>query len=397
MYSIKRGNMQNNTSNNMSYRIMLKCDIEMGNMDGQSTHLSELINTFKENGHDVLVICPRRRNNMNMNYRSILVPGIGISSQIRSITEQFMFLFYLIYHVIKFRPHVVYMRSSTWNISGVVAVKILSKPCILEVNGFFPEELIQLNANYLVRKLNDIAEKVNYTLCDKIIVVNEEIKEKISSRYGVDREKIHIMTNKVNINLFKPCINAIDKLGLDRNSRYICYVGNLVFWQGLKYLIEAARYINREDVKYLIVGDGPEKDELIILSRKLDVYDKFIFLGKIPYEKVYLYINASDVCVAPFIKGRYASPLKIFEYMSCGKPFVASNIDGLEDVINDSKGGMLVSPENSTELAGAISILLDNKMRSVEMGLSGRKYILKDFSWDTNIKKIISMTRELLL
>lgn len=384
------------STNNRSYRIMLKCDIELKNMYGQSTHLSELINAFKENGHDVLILCPRRRNNMNLDYRSILVPGIGISSQIRSITEQFMFLFYLICHTIKFRPHVIYMRSSSWNMSGVLAVKILSKPCILEVNGFFPEELIQLNANYLVRKLNDIAEKINYTLCDKIIVVNEEIKKKISSRYGIDIEKIYVMTNKVNTNLFKPYINAIDTLGLDKNNRYICYVGNLVSWQGIKYLIEAARLINYKDVKYLIVGDGPEKDELIMLSRKLDVFDKFIFLGKIPYEKVYLYINASDICVAPFIKGRYASPLKIFEYMSCGKPFVASRIDGLENVVNNSKGGILVSPENSIELANVVSILLNDKIRSIEMGLSGRKYILKDFTWDVNIKKVIDMTEELL-
>ena len=79
------------------------------------------------------------------------------------------------------------------------------------------------------------------------------------------------------------------------------------------------------------MGDGELKNELIHLAEKMNVANKCIFTGKIPYEKVPLYINIADVCVdlkknLPF---GYSS-LKLYEYMACEKPVVASNIIDFE-------------------------------------------------------------------
>ena len=375
----------------------MKFDVELKNMYGPSTHLLELINGFKKNGHKVILLCPRRRYNKNLIYESILVPGIGVSPAIRSITEQFMFLFYTIYHIVRLRPHFVYMRNSTWNISGVFAVKILSKPCILEVNGFFPEELNRLNVSYLTKKFSDMTEKINYTLCDRIITVNAEIKEKLSVRYKIPRDKIDVIANKVNIDLFRPYDrdSMLELLGLDRNYRYICFIGKIVSWQGLENLVKASKFVRHRDVKYLIVGDGPVKEELILLTRQLDVYDKFIFTGLVPYEDVPFYISAGDICVAPFVKGRLASPLKIFEYMACERPFISSIIDGLDEIIKKSNGGVIVTPENPIELADAIDNLLNDNARATRMGVHGRNYILDtSYTWDKNIDMILEVSKK---
>ena len=387
------------TVDNKSYRIMVKFDIELKNTYGASTHLSEIINGLKKDGHEVTLLCPKRRYNKNLTYESILVPGIGASSAIRSVTEQFMFLFYIMYHIIRLKPHFVYMRNSTWNISGVFAVKILSKPCILEVNDFFPEELDHLKAGYLTKKLNDIMEKINYMLCDRIITVNAEIKEKLSVRYNIPRDKIDVVTNKVNTDLFRPCDkhSMLELLGLDRNYRYMCFVGKVVSWQGLENLVKASKFVRCGDVKYLIVGDGPAKEELILLAKQLDVYDKFIFTGLVPYEDVPFYIGASDICVAPFAKGRLASPLKIFEYMACERPFISSRIDGLDDIIKRSNGGIIVTPENPMELADAMDNLLSDNDKMIEMGVNGRNYILDtSYTWDKNIEVILDISKKCL-
>lgn len=377
----------------------MKFDVELKNMDGQSTHLLELINGFKKNGHKVILLCPRRRHNKNLAYKSILVPGIGISSAIRSITEQFMFLFYIIYYIIRLRPHFIYMRNSTWNIFGVFAVKILSKPCILEVNGFFPEELSQLNVGYFTKKFSDMTEKINYMLCDRVVTVNTEIKEKLCVRYKIPIDKIDVITNKVNTDLFKPYDrdSMLESLGLNRDYKYVCFIGKIVSWQGLENLVEASKFVRHRNVKYLIVGDGPAKEELISLIEQLDIHDKFIFTGSVPYEDVPFYISASDICVAPFVKGRLASPLKIFEYMACERPFISSKIAGLEEIIKNSNAGVIVTPEDPIELAGAIDGLLGDNVRAARMGKYGKNYILDtSYTWDKNIDTILEISKKCL-
>ena len=99
--------------------------------------------------------------------------------------------------------------------------------------------------------------------------------------------------------------------------------------------------------------------------------NKFIFTEAVPYEDVPKYINASDVCIAPFITARYMkiglSPLKIYEYMACKNPIVPSRISNL-GFIKQNNAGILVESENPKKLANAIiKLLKDTKLRE-EMG-----------------------------
>ncbi len=127
------------------------------------------------------------------------------------------------------------------------------------------------------------------------------------------------------------------------------------------------------------------KNELLNLSRELGIEDRFIFTGVVPYDRVPAYINASDVCAAPFILARNAkiglSPLKLYEYMACGKPVVASAISGVADALEASKGGISVLPENPEALAGAILKLLENKELRASMGSKGLSYVTENYSW----------------
>jgi glycosyltransferase involved in cell wall biosynthesis len=129
------------------------------------------------------------------------------------------------------------------------------------------------------------------------------------------------------------------------------------------------------------------KNEWVQLSHGIKVLDKFIFTGKVPYEKIPLYINASEICVVykkPFKSG--FSPLKLYEYMACGKPVVASNVDGFE-ILEQLKAGSLVKPEDANELAKAIiKLLKDRQLREI-MGRNGIEYV-KTQSWEAVTRKV---------
>lgn len=231
---------------------------------------------------------------------------------------------------------------------------------------------------------------------DKIVAVTPGIKANLESAYQIPGEKITVVPNGANTSLFKPLEQDAcrKELGLNPETPYVCFVGNLAPWQGVEYLVKAAPSVlsRRPDCRFLVVGDGVMKNELLSISRDLGIEDRFIFTGVVPYDRVPVYINASDVCAAPFILARNEkiglSPLKLYEYMACGKPVVASFISGVADAIEASKGGLSVPPENPEALAEAISNLLDNQELRADMGSRGLVYVTENYSWYSVAKQV---------
>jgi glycosyltransferase involved in cell wall biosynthesis len=188
------------------------------------------------------------------------------------------------------------------------------------------------------------------------------------------------------------------KLGLDLKYNYVCFVGNLLPWQGVEYLIHAAPLIleKHSNVRFLIIGDGVMKKELEQLSSDFEISDSFIFTGYTKYEDIPSYISASDICVAPYIKNRTTSPLKIYEYFACGRPVVASNVSDVNDLFIKSEGGICITPEDINELSRAILNLLQNNELRKKMGENGYKYVLENQTWDNVAKKTETIFKDLV-
>jgi len=231
---------------------------------------------------------------------------------------------------------------------------------------------------------------------DKIIAVTQGIKTNLENVYNIPGDKIIVVSNGANTSLFKPLDqgNCRKELGLDPEIPCVCFVGNLAPWQGIEYLVKAAPSILScfPDCRFLIVGDGVMKNELLKLSRELGVDDSFIFTGVVAYDRVPMYINASDICTAPFIFARNAkiglSPLKLYEYMACGKPVVASDISGVSDALEASEGGVPVCPENPGALAEAVVKLLRDPDLRNKLGSKGLSYVTENYSWYSVAKQV---------
>ncbi len=245
-------------------------------------------------------------------------------------------------------------------------------------------------------KLKILVLKKALGFSDKVIAVTPGIKANLESSYNIPGEKITVVSNGANTSLFKPLEQDAcrKELGLELATPYICFVGNLAPWQGVEYLVKAAPSIlsRSPGCRFLIVGDGVMKNELLNLSRELGVVDRFVFTGVVPYDRVPVYINASDICAAPFILARNAkiglSPLKLYEYMACGKPVVASAISGVADVLEASGGGIPVPPENPEALAEAISKLLENQELKTKLGSKGLSHVTENYSWYSVAKQV---------
>jgi len=313
-----------------------------------------------------------------------------------------MLFVYLFLHFIKSKPDVIYARSKIGIASSLISL-LFNTPQVVEVNGLSIKEAKMRNESAIrIFVMTKILERLNYRFSSKIVAVTKNLKEKIKELYHIPDEKIVVIENGANTDLFKPMDRGkcIKELNLDEAHYYVCFVGNLAPWQGVEYLIEATPLIlkNVPNTKFLIVGDGMMKEKLVGLAEKTGVSDKIIFTGTVPYEEVPKYINASDVCVAPLTKGRIksgSSALKIYEYLSCEKPVISSRIPNLE-FIEQQNAGILVEPENQEKLARAIVKLLEDKKLREIMGKNGREYVVKNHSWKIIAKRVEGVINEVV-
>jgi glycosyltransferase involved in cell wall biosynthesis len=373
------------------------------------THEYEVIKNLSKSGHKIYLLVKgfdktTAINNVKMfSIKGLNSSMIGLSRAPHS--------FFTMLNINK--EHDIDMIYTRLEYVGAFVSKVLKIPVIIEVNGISWEENL-LRTDFISRMLNTlknifsfdilkIRDKMILNSATKVVVVTERMKELLLEENILKRARINdiiVINNGVNTEIFKPL--DMDKnefrkeLNLSLSGYYINFTGNLFRYQGIEYLIKSAPLILEKcpNAKFLIVGDGQMKKELMELTEQTGASDKIIFTGAVPYEEVPKYINASDVCVVPKkpLKSGY-SPLKLYEYMACGKPVVASNLPGFE-ILEQNEAGILVEPENSEELAEAIiKLLKDEKVRE-EMGRNGREYVVKNHSWENVARKVAEVCEE---
>jgi glycosyltransferase involved in cell wall biosynthesis len=265
------------------------------------------------------------------------------------------------------------------------------KPLILEI--------------HTIRKVNPLKElliRLTYKLCNKIIVLSESMKKEINRNYGVSPLKIEVIHNGVDLNEFSQTAkNDWFRNRFNISEKYIIgYIGTFHKWQGVEYL--ARSFINillkRNDVRLLIVGEGPEFNTIknIISDSKMD--DKVTLTGKVNPDDVPNYLNAMDVFVIPrpsTPETETAVPLKILEAMSAGLPIVATRVGGLTEIIEDRINGILADPGNPKQLAEKIMFLLDNDLLRYNISLKNKKKA-ENYNWETSSKILLNLYNELL-
>lgn len=364
---------------------------------GDVIHVTELASNMKKLGNEVTVLA-RLKNSNRMKFSFTFRNVKFIHHKIFWIPTVMFSAFLTGFHILLTNKiDIIYERHHVFGV-GVLLGKIFKIPVIIEVNGLTNEEMSAMYSfNKFLIKIVCLIEEFVFNRAEKIITVTNQISKYIHTKYHIPLNKITSITNGVNIDIFKPIPNSREILNLDENSSYICFVGTLAPWQGVEYLIQSAPSITNEilSTKFLIIGDGLMKNESIELAKKTGIYDRFIFTGTVPHNKVPLYINSSDVCIVykKPLKSGY-SPLKLYEYMACGKPVVASKVEGFE-ILEKEKAGILVDPENPVKLAKTIIYLLKEKKLRDEMGLNGINYVVNNHSWYNVAKRVVKICNEI--
>ena len=372
--------------------------------DGSMIHRWELARNLANVGGDVYTI-----SYTDITPERVHMHSLPKKSKIRYIIQ-------LLKLVMKHRFDIIYTRNVPRGVIGTLIRRVRKSKLILEVNGISLDEWRLMGERSITAgkgsgsiQMKFLGYLENFVIgrADAVIAVTQGIKDHLIDR-GVAENKIWVVENGANTELFKPIKdnNILKKLKnrLDINDgeSVVTFVGNLAPWQGVEHLLHAVPLIVGENpkTKFLIVGDGVMRKKWECLTEKLNMRQNVIFVGAVIYDDVPEYINISDVCVAPFIRARNEniglSPLKIYEYLACGKPVAASNIRGVGNLLESSSSGIPVTPDAPDELARAISKLLKDKQLRERMGENGRKLVVSNYSWEHTAKNTIGVFESIL-
>jgi rhamnosyl/mannosyltransferase len=194
---------------------------------------------------------------------------------------------------------------------------------------------------------------------------------------GAHRDRCHVLPFGIAVDQFRAS-NAAAVQGI--RQRYgpaiILAVGRLIYYKGLRYLIEAMRDIPGH---LLIIGEGPLRGELEADAARHRVADRVTFLGQVP--DAVPYFQAADVFALPSIARSEAFGLVQLEAMACGKPVVNTRLaSGVPYVSIDGDTGVTVPPRDAAALGDAITALLADPVRRGALGAAARRRVEGHFT-----------------
>jgi len=182
------------------------------------------------------------------------------------------------------------------------------------------------------------------------------------------------------------------ELKIPVNYRVIGTIGRLVPIKGIDYFLHAARLIldKRRDICFVVVGEGPEKQALEQLSKKLHIENNIRFVGS--SSAIYDLLNIMDVFVLASL--HEGLPTVLLEALAMGKPVVGTNVGGIPEVIRGNGLGTLVAPKSSPQLADACLSFL--KCSTVGPTVQRQQYIASEFSVEAKGQQLITLYKNLV-
>ncbi len=265
----------------------------------------------------------------------------------------------------------LFASTFVWNLYTLVGLVI----CKL-----FGKKLIVWEEISVIR--TGLLSAIKYTILRAIFkhidafFVTGKLQENILKELDVDHNKIFRANEYPGRIYLEARQQTIPGVPLDR--KIILYIGRLVDWKGVDYLIKSFRLVEQEfdNVSLLIVGDGPFRTHLEALATTLRLTN-VSFLGKVTEaEKTYLLAICTMVVAPTYITNRSSEtmgPVSVLEALSAGKPAITTTVAGSSEFIQNGVNGFVVPEKDAKSLANKIKYLLENEIPSSQVLTSFRR------------------------
>ncbi len=306
-------------------------------------------------------------------------PGIITNLKMHKIAK-FQILPYLCFNFLhglalikKYKIDIIFCQ---WTIPsgfiGLLIKKITKKPVIVSAQG----------AEFYLPKNKIFSQFLRYVLrnIDLLMPVSHHMK-KLAYYYSKKIKGIEILPNAVNTEKFKPLTKIEFQFsGINPKSKKILTVRRLVPEKRVDLLIKSFQKLLKyfTNLQLIIAGNGPERDNLIKLTKKLKISNKVLFLGFISHDKLNSLYNIAHVYV--LTSEQEGLSLSLLEALATTVPVISTNIVGNPEVIIHKETGLLFEPGNVDQLVNNLKYVLDNPDKAEIIGNNARKYIISNYS-----------------
>jgi hypothetical protein len=298
--------------------------------------------------------------------------------------------------------------ASSPTLFAVVAAWLVSRrlrvPFVFEVRDLWPAIFVELGVlrNRLAIACLEQLELFLYRRAAAVVTVTRAFAADIERR-GVPSRKLRVIPNGVDLEAFAP--GAPDRalreaLGCGDDDVMVLYCGALGISQALGRVLEAAARL-RDDarLRFLLVGEGAEKEALQARARELRLAN-VTFRDSVPRDQVAALYRSADVCLVPLRAVplfRSFIPSKMFEILACGRPILASLEGEAAEILAASGAALVVPPEDADALARALVRLADEPALRVDLAARGRPYVAEHFDRRRLAERYLTLLEELTL
>ncbi|TXH26907.1 MAG: glycosyltransferase WbuB [Cyclobacteriaceae bacterium] len=280
-------------------------------------------------------------------------------------------------------------------LTAVLISWIKGSRLVFNVSDLWPEsaDKLQIISSRSLISLAYSLEKWIYKNSYMITGQTKGIVHSIATRFP--SKKVVWFPNGVDIDFFDREHDEFPwrkTLGIKEGEFVLLYAGIIGHAQGLEVILNAAYILRDTAVKFLIVGDGPEKESLVRIMAEKSLTN-VIFQPNLQKAKIPSLIKACDAYIVPLKKldlFKGAIPSKLFEPLALAKPILLG-VDGeaRELFIEAGEAGLYFEPENATELADRINVLISNGTLAVTLGAQGQQYVKENFDRERIHEKVL--------
>lgn len=306
----------------------------------------------------------------------------------------------------KERPDIIHLNNSKAGVVGAIAAWLYNASgirhqasrmkVIFTAHGwvFNPDNQLPFGFRNLYALLHKLAglfqdKIINVSEYDKKLALENRIaspEKLITIRNGIDHKNLKFLDKKTARKALAGLASSV-KHQASGGEIWIGSVGRLVREKNYSDLVTAASLLKNKNLKFFVIGSGPEKRRIQLLITNYQLRDRFFIIENLAPADIYL--KAFDIFALPSIKE--GLPYTIIEAMAAGLPIVATRVGGIPEVLENR--GLVMPSKEPAELARAISFLIDRIEKSVELGKEANKYVKEELTID----KMVEATKQVYL
>lgn len=309
----------------------------------------------------------------------------------------------------RYKADLVFATSTPLTIAlpGMLAKYLHGIPMVFEVRDLWPELPIAVGAlrNPLARAAARGLELAAYRAANHVVALSPGMAQGVIAR-GVDPARVSVIPNCCDLDMFDIAAEHGDVLraqvpGLSDDGPLILYAGTFGLINGVSYLAEVAAAMRRLNpaARFLLVGDGAERERLIVRAHDLGVLGANLFVwAPLPKRQMPALFAAADVATSLFLPipaMAHNSANKFFDALAAGRP-VAINYGGWQaEILRSSGAGLVLPPDSPAEAARLLAAYLDDRQGLKRAGAAARELAATTFARDAMADRLLEIFERL--